>query len=176
MKKHVNRYLTEADVKRALKIDSFRNLTKDKIMQFASMIPDMDKEVAMAVINQYPDYKEFLTTAISTYKGMCENVLMNNKESQEAVMRGYQTILDNLSDRLKTCESEEARKAITEDMIAVADKIADADLNNKRFLEHMMHYVLAGIGLFVVAAGAVLGIRAVVGGSDELPQLDDEDI
>lgn len=48
------KYVSEDAVKRALKIDSFRNLSKDKIMQFASMIPYMDKEVAIAIINQFP--------------------------------------------------------------------------------------------------------------------------
>ena len=50
-KKLPKRYVSENAVKRALKIDSFRNLSKDKIMQFASMIPYMDKEVAIAIIN-----------------------------------------------------------------------------------------------------------------------------
>lgn len=45
------RYVTEEAVKRALKIDSFRNISKDKVMQFASMIPYMDKDVAIAIIN-----------------------------------------------------------------------------------------------------------------------------
>ena len=44
-KKLPKRYVSEDAVKRTLKIDSFRNLSKDKIMQFASMIPYMDKEV-----------------------------------------------------------------------------------------------------------------------------------
>ena len=34
-KKLPGRYISENAVKRALKIDSFRNLSKDKIMQFA---------------------------------------------------------------------------------------------------------------------------------------------
>lgn len=53
------RYVSEDTVKRALKIDSFRNLSKDKIMQFASMIPYMDKEVAIAIINQFPEFADF---------------------------------------------------------------------------------------------------------------------
>ena len=58
-KKLPKRYLTEDAVKKALKIDSFRNMSKDKIMQFASMIPYMDKDVAIAIINQLPIYADF---------------------------------------------------------------------------------------------------------------------
>ena len=52
-KKLPKRYVSEKSVKQALGIDSFRNLSKDKIMEFASMIPYMDKDVAIAIINQF---------------------------------------------------------------------------------------------------------------------------
>ncbi|MCI8658553.1 MAG: hypothetical protein HFF72_14240, partial [Oscillospiraceae bacterium] len=54
LKRIPKRYISEEAVKRALKIDSFRNLSKDKVMQFASMIPYMDRDVAIAIINQFP--------------------------------------------------------------------------------------------------------------------------
>ena len=40
-KKIRKRYHSEEAVKKALKIESFRNLTKDKVMEFTSMIPYM---------------------------------------------------------------------------------------------------------------------------------------
>ena len=53
----MSQYLVSEDqVKKALQIDSFRNLSKDKIMEFASFIPHMDKDVAIAIINQFPAY------------------------------------------------------------------------------------------------------------------------
>lgn len=39
----------EKEVKRMLNIGSFRNLSKDKIMNFISEIPKMDKEGAMSI-------------------------------------------------------------------------------------------------------------------------------
>ena len=48
-KKLPKRYVNEKAVKRALGIDSFRNVSKDKIMEFASLIPYMDKDVAPSV-------------------------------------------------------------------------------------------------------------------------------
>ena len=41
--------VSEDQVKKALHIDSFRNLSKDKIMEFASLIPNMDKDVAISI-------------------------------------------------------------------------------------------------------------------------------
>lgn len=60
---------------------------------------------------------------------MCDNILEKNRESQAAVIQGYQTILDALAKRMEAENiAEEERKFITEDMILVADKIAQADL------------------------------------------------
>lgn len=168
------RYVSEDAVKKALKIDSFRNLSKDKIMQFASMIPYMDKEVAIAVINQFPEFVEFGKIVISSYMQMCDNILEKNKESQVAVIRGYQTILDALSRRMDLeCITEENRKAITDDMILVADKIALVDMENKKFLDRMATKgVLLLLGI-AAAIGAGIGINAAVGKGDEIPQLAD---
>ena len=68
-KKLPKRYVNEKAVKRALGIDSFRNVSKDKIMEFASLIPYMDKDVAIAIINQFPVYADFGNNR-TVYTGM----------------------------------------------------------------------------------------------------------
>jgi len=169
------RYISEETVKRALKIDSFRNLSKDKIMQFASMIPYMDRDVAIAIINQFPVLADFGKTAISAYMQMCDNILEKSKESQMAVIQGYQTILCALSKRMEaTIITEEERKSITEDMISVADKIAEADLQYKKFLDRMGTKVMLGILGIAAFVGAGIGINSVFGGTGELPQLEED--
>ena len=67
-KKLLKRYVNEKAVKFALGIDSFGNVSKDKIMEFASMIPYMDKDVAISIINQFPVYADFGKATI--YAGM----------------------------------------------------------------------------------------------------------
>lgn len=173
MKNYPRRYVNESAVKKALKIDSFRNLSKEKVMQFASMIPYMDKEVALKVIEQFPVYADFGRAAIEQYTKTCDSILEKNKENQMSVVHGYQTILDALAKKIEKEDlSEEERKAITEDMITVADKIAEADLNNKKFLEKMGHLALWGFGVAIVGLAAVLGVNANIGGSD-MPELED---
>ena len=173
MKNYARRYINENAVKKALKIDSFRNLSKEKVMQFASMIPYMDKEVALKIIEQFPVYADFGRAAIEQYTKACDNILEKNEETQIAVIHGYQTILDVLAKKIEKEDlSEEERKAITEDMITVADKIAEADLNNKKFLEKMGHLALWGFGVAIVGLAAVLGVNANIGGSD-MPELED---
>lgn len=169
------RYLTENDVKRALRIDSFRNLSKDKVMEFASMIPDMDKDVAIAIINQFPSFADFGKTAISKYMETCDSLLKNNEECQASAIYSYQSILDTLSNRMETaCNTEEERKAITEDMITVADKLAELDQKNKQFLKDMANKAFGGLFLITCIIGAVLGVKSTINGSHELPQINDD--
>lgn len=176
MKSLPKRYVSEEAVKHALKIDSFRNLSKDKIMQFASMIPYMDKEVAIAIINQFPEYVSFGKAAIEQYTKMCSDILGNNRESQMAVVKSYQTILDALSKNMeKENLTEMERKAITEDMIVVADKIAEADLNNKKFLDRMGTKIMLAFAVALGAVGAGIGISSAFGNSSSLPELQNED-
>lgn len=170
------RYISEQAVKRALKIDSFRNLSKDKIMQFASMIPYMDREVAIAIINQFPVLADFGKVAISTYMQMCDGILEKSKESQMAVIQGYQTILDSLSKKMDVENiSEEERKSLTEDMISVADKIAEADLQYKKFLDRQVTKVVIGILGIAALVGAGIGINSAFGGTSGLPQIEDDE-
>ena len=170
------RYVSEEAVKRALKIDSFRNLSKDKIMQFASLIPYMDKEVAIAIINQFPEFADFGKTAISSYMQICDDILKDNKENQTAVIHGYQTILDALSQRMEIESiTEEDRKSITEDMITVADKIALVDLQNKKFLDKMGTKILWGVLGVTAIIGAGIGVHSAIGDDGQIPQLADND-
>ena len=175
-KKIPKRYISEDAVKRALKIDSFRNLSKDRIMQFASMIPYMDREVAIAIINQFPEFADFGKTAISSYMQICDDILKDNKENQTAVIHGYQTILDALSQRMeRESITEEDRKSITEDMITVADKIALVDLQNKKFLDKMGTKILWGVLGVTAIIGAGIGVHSAIGDDGQIPQLADND-
>lgn len=170
------RYVSEDAVKRALKIDTFRDMSKEKIMQFATMIPYVDKEVAIEIINQFPVLADFGKTVISCYTQMYNNILENNKESQNASIQGYQTVLDALSKKMdKENITEEERKSITEDMILVADKIAELDLQNKKFIEKIYTKILWAAFGVVAVVGAGIGINSTFGGRGELPQLEDDD-
>ena len=89
-KKIRKRYHSEEAVKKALKIESFRNLTKDKVMEFTSMIPYMEKEVALEIIKQFPVYVEFAESAIEKYTQLCKTILETNKEEYEQAVHAYE--------------------------------------------------------------------------------------
>ena len=145
--------VTENEVKEALAIESFRNMTKDKIMEFVSAIPNMDKEVAIKIIEQFPAYTESANNMLSQLNTMCNNAMKENGESQKEVIGTYKKILDDLGELLKKdTNTAEERAQITKQMIEVADRISAKDTENKEFLSGITKY-----GGHIIVSALVLG-------------------
>lgn len=168
-----NSLLSEDDVKKALKIDNFRNLSKDKIMEFVSLIPQMDKDVAMAIINQFPAFGESALNMVMQLNTMCDKLLTSNKSSQADSIEAYKMILESHRDRLTKGDiTSEEREKITREMIEVADKIAAKDTENKKFLKDLFNkgtYVIMGV---ILLGGAILGVHIK---GHEIPTLKETD-
>lgn len=157
------------EVKNALNIESFRNLSKDKVMEFISLIPNMDKDLAIKIVEQFPSYADYSQNIVKQLNMLCEKALDRNDNGQKEAIEAYRKVLDELSVLLQKEEtSVDERKYITEQMIATADKIAAKDTENKEFLEKIIKcgsYVALG----VLAIGAtILGVN--VRGKD-IPKL-----
>ena len=148
------------EVKNALKIDSFRNLSKDKIMEFVSLIPNMDKEVAIKIIEQYPAFAKLSESMVAQLNKMCDTALEKNEESQRLTIHAYKQILDELSNQLHMEDiSKEEREKITKQLIEIADKISVKDTENKEFIDKMVKYSTGfAIGALVLGA-AILGVN-----------------
>lgn len=148
------------EVKNALKIDSFRNLSKDKIMEFVSLIPNMDKEVAIKIIEQYPAFAKLSESMVAQLNKMCDTALEKNEESQRLTIQAYKQILDELSNQLHMEDiSKEEREKITKQMIEIVDKISVKDTENKAFIDKMVKYSTGfAIGALVLGA-AILGVN-----------------
>ena len=48
-------------------------------MEFASLIPHMDKDIAIAIIKQVPAYVESSRNMIEQYNAICDKVLQSNE-------------------------------------------------------------------------------------------------
>ncbi|WP_214630352.1 hypothetical protein [Paenibacillus agaridevorans] len=152
--------VTENEVKKALAIDSFRNVSKEKIMEFVSAIPNIDKEVAIKIIDQFPAYIESANSMLAQLNTMSNNAMKENGESQKEVIRAYKKILDDLGELLKkdTITAEE-RAHITEQMLTIADRISAKDTENKEFLNGIIKYGVPIIGGALLLGAAILGVN-----------------
>jgi len=170
----MSQYLvSEEQVKKALKIDNFRNITKAKIMDFVSLIPNMDKEVAIAIINQFPTYAETAGSMNTQLNLMCDNILKSSDSSHKEAINAYKKILDDLGEILKRENITEAeRERITKNMIDIADRIAEKDTEEKKFLEKIYKYGASVIGATLILGAVILGVNVK---GKQIPRLEDED-
>ena len=144
------------EVKNVLKIDSFRNLSKDKIMEFVSLIPNMDKEVAIKIIEQYPAFAKLSESMVAQLNKMCDTALEKNEESQRLTIQAYKQKLDELSNQLHMEDiSKEEREKITKQMIEIVDKISVKDTENKAFIDKIVKYG-AGFAFGVLVLGVAI--------------------
>ena len=173
-KKFPQKYFSEDEVKKALGIESFRNLSKDKVMEFASLIPYIDRDVAMKIIDQFPAFVDFAKNVVECYAGMCNDIVNSNKEAMNAAIQGYQTILDALSEKLnKETLTENDRKAITDDMFLAAEGISKIYLQNQKFLNKIVIGAVTGLVAILSVVATAIGVNSRFGSNtDELPRIE----
>ena len=158
----------------ALNNESFRNLTKDKVMEFTSMIPYMEKEVALEIIKQFPVYVEFVESAIENYTQLCKTILETNKEEYEQAVHAHQYVLETFANQLEQENlTEEERRDFSEKMIEEADKITELYLQQQKFHERVFKTIGGVVTLALGVTVTMLGLKAI-GSDEDLPQLDDE--
>ena len=155
-----NRLQTENQVKEYLNIPDFRHLTKDKLIEFVSAIPNMDKDVAIKTIEQFPEFSGYAKVMVAHYETMCDSILKENGSSVQAAMDGYRQTLNVLGELTKAEELDSTDKRFFADkMVEVADKMAVLDTNNKNFLAGMTKYITWFAGGTLIVCVAVLGVR-----------------
>lgn len=154
----MKRTLSEQKVLNKLGISDFRHLSKDKIVQFVSMLPYMDPEVAKKAIEQFPSFAEYAGKVVAEYKSMVEAALNENSDSQKAFYRTCDGILSSLERELqKESLSQEERTHIEDGMLKIAQMIYDKDSENKCFILKVITVVGITLAGITATAAAILG-------------------
>lgn len=150
--------MLEEDVKKALNITDFRSLSKEKIMEFVSIIPKVDKEVAISIINQFPNYTDMAKDMVGGMINLCDNALQDAKVGRKDVIESYRVVLETLKEELNKGDlSVDDRKRITDDMLVVAEKIDAVNDKHLEFLKDTLKKVGGTIAGVVVVGVAILG-------------------
>lgn len=158
--------LTELEVKNKLGIDDFRSIKKDKLIEFVSNIPNMEKEVAIKCIEQFPNFKEYANTIVDHFYSLCDSAI---KEDKKEDVVEYQKLLDSLHKILEEPEiSEDERHFVIENMVIVAERLEIAVEKHNKFKENVLK-IASLVGLCAIAVGS-----AILGNNMSLPKNDDE--
>jgi hypothetical protein len=150
--------MSEEDVKKALDIPDFRSLTKEKVMEFVSIIPKVDKEVAVSIISQFPNYVDMSKDMIGGMVQLCNNALENENIGNKEVIESYKLILESLNKRLDNDNlSFDEKNKITEEMAKVADKIDTINDKHKLFIKDIITRAGGTIAGVIIVGAAILG-------------------
>lgn len=169
------RTLTEAKVLKKLGIPDFRHMTKDKIIQFASCLPQMDPEVAKKALEQFPEFAKSVTEIVSYYKDIVYKGLGDNLSSVNSFYAMCDAIVDSLKDQLHDENlTFEEKSIIIDKMIELARMKADKDTENKKFIADIISKVTLGLVFTVGIVAAVLGAQTRIDSGSSAYD-DDED-
>ena len=170
------RTLTEQIVLKKLGIPDFRHMTKDKIVQFASVLPRMDPEVAKKALEQFPEFAKSATEIVSYYKDVVYKGLDENTASVNSFYAMCDAINDTLHEQLQDEHlTFEEKSVIIDKMIELAKMKAEKDTENKKFISAVIGKGSLGIGIAVGAVAAVLGAQtSISSGTSEDDDINDD--
>ena len=166
----MEKMLSEEVVKKKLKINNFRELTKDKVIKLASMIDKMDPEVAKKALDQFPKFAETNSEILNEYKSLLDTALESNEKSIETYYDACNALIESLKEQLQSEElTIEDKKYIISEMKDITLMIGEKDSENKRFIAAMASL---GLGALVIIGGA---ISSVLGGNIKISSGNKED-
>lgn len=152
--------ITEQEVLERLDIPDFRHITKEKVMSFATMLNEMNPEVAIKAIEQFPDFVKLSLDALADYRNTLEKVLEANSDSGKACFNVYNEVIAALNRCLeKDNISFDEKKYYIDKMMEIAKMAEEKDSQNKAFYWKI-------IGGFAVVAVSALGAGVALLGGD----------
>ena len=137
---------SEQECLKVLNIDSFNEMNTNKMKEFISVLPRVDKDVSKEVIGNIPNVLELM-------KEIVDITIKSNDKSMEHTMVSYSKILDSLIEQVKDGNlNQEQKMELNKLMIEVADKKGLKDTENKKWLFDMVKNVGVTVGIVVVGA------------------------
>lgn len=155
---HPVRYNDEGEIQKELGVESWRNLPKNKMVKLVAMMPDMDKEVALKIVEQLPEFGKFAAEMLGVVQKAHESTLGANEKSQAHVHRAFQEIREILKGELQGDLSWDEKKYIYDLLMETGNREFAKDSETKRNLD--VWFKAVG----VVAVSALALTIALVGG------------
>ncbi|MEV1013207.1 hypothetical protein AB0I89_26685 [Micromonospora sp. NPDC049801] len=155
----------EDEVKRLLGITDWRGLSKEKFRQFVAMMPDMDKETRIKLIEQLPEVMRFAAEVVAGMTKVHDATLAANEGSQARVQQTWDEIRATISAQLDRDDLDtDGRVALADRLILIGDRQAEADARNKTYLDRWdskrtLGLLAAAVILTTLAAGGKTALQ-----------------
>ncbi|MDF7663572.1 hypothetical protein PT282_02655 [Bifidobacterium sp. ESL0763] len=152
--------LTEKEVLQLLDIPDFRHMSKDKIMTFASAIPNMDPSVALTALKQFPDFAKTSVSLMTDAKEVFAQVLGDASKSDDAYYRACDMVVENIEAALADGKiTRKERSELIDKMMNVLQMMSEKNTENKQFIGKIAQLTAAIAIAGISAAAMVLGVN-----------------
>ena len=163
---------SEKEVLRHLGAKDFRSLSKESIIRFVSSIDRMDPQVALGIIDKYPEIAQSGLNIAKEQTSQLKAILESNDKSVRAQYDQTKRVADILDNVLKNENStpEERIEAIKglENVLKCNEHI---DKRNKNFLLRLFGMGAAALLTLLAAVFGVIGLST----KSSLSELDDDE-
>ncbi len=153
--------LNEVEVLQKLDIPDFRHLSKDKVVELASMLNEMAPEVAVKALEQIPDATETFKDIVLQLKSLAAETLQDNANSYKSFNATCDAIISSLEKILESDKdlSFEQKQVLIQQMIELA-KMKDAkDTENKKFNLKILQIAASVAVVFGLTVAAIFGVN-----------------
>lgn len=150
----------EDKVLRNLDIPDFRHMTKDKVVSFVSMLPQMDPDVAKRALEQFPAFAETSLAIVNCLKDSLQLAAGSNAANMAEFNARCQEALDALNTVLLREElSDAGREQVINGILEIADLMSRKDTENKAFLVELFRGILFGACVAIACLTLPLGLK-----------------
>ncbi|MEY4349710.1 MAG: hypothetical protein RL719_1007 [Actinomycetota bacterium] len=151
--------LNEADVQKALGVNSLDELGSGDVKNLLALIPEMDPELAQGILTS-PGFQvlvgNMLTSVSEDYKG----ALASNDSGHALFHERWMQEFKLYSDQLENADlSPKERASIFDGLARLSQQSFSADSENKKFLNGLFDKATAG-KVLVVASVVVVAVAA----------------
>lgn len=156
----MSRSYTELEVLKQLDIPDFRHLTKDKVIAFATMIPNMEPEVAKKALEQFPNFSLTSKGIMNEYRIIIEELIKDEHDSLNSCYEMYNRVMTSLEKMLgKDNLTFDEECYILEQMKNIADNVSRKD--SEKSNNHMKLLGIVGsVGAIIVGIlGSAIGVN-----------------
>ena len=154
-------HIIAEDIKKTLDITDFRQVSKDKLVNLFSSLHTMDREVAIKVLEQFPNFRLLAETALSHYQALFESIEVSQSQTVKMTMDNCSKTLEYLKELANRDDvSPEDRRFFAEKMLEVNDRIIEINRENNEYLERHTKIIIFGFSLVIVSAYVLLGGNA----------------
>lgn len=125
-----------------------------------SMLPQMDPEVAMRALDQFPSFADACSTIIGSLRDGLGTTEDRNAANMDAFNTQTREALNALEAELaKDDLSDEGRRQVVEGILSIIKEVGQRDTANKEFLSGLFQGVLIAAVVTIICVGVPLGLK-----------------